>query len=286
MISSVEIDSLKVPGASLYYEVRGSGPVLLMIPGGPADANSFQGIAPHLTDEFTLVTYDPRGISRSRLDEPIDDRRIVELFADDAHRLLAAVGAEPAFVFGTSGGALIGLDLAARHPQQVNALVAHEPPAIALLPDSPRHRAAIQDVHDSYRSSGIGPAMQKFMVVSGLEAEGGRQPAASESQPERTPGMAEAMAQMQRNMDFFLAHYAVAVTTYEPNVAALKAGTTRIVAGIGKDSRGNLAQQASLALAERLGTQAVVFPGDHGGHMRHPDEFAIALRKVLVDYRT
>jgi len=98
--------------------------------------------------------------------------------------------------------------------------------------------------------------------------------------------MAEAMAQMQRNMDFFLAHYAVAVTTYEPNVAALKAGTTRIVAGIGKDSRGNLAQQASLALAERVGTQAVVFPGDHGGHMRHPDEFAIALRKVLVDYRT
>src|SRR5206468_11355368 len=100
MKTTVPITSerLGVPGASLYYEVRGSGPVLLMIPGGPADANSFQGIAPHLTDEFTLVTYDPRGISRSPLDEPIDDRRIVELFADDAHRLLAAVGTEPAFV--------------------------------------------------------------------------------------------------------------------------------------------------------------------------------------------
>ena len=234
MISSVKIDSLKVPGASLYYEVRGSGPVLLMIPGGPADANSFQGIAPHLTDEFTLVTYDPRGISRSPLDEPIDDRRIVELFADDAHRLLAAVGTEPAFVFGTSGGALIGLDLGARHPGQVQVLVAHEPPAIALLPDSPRHRAAIQDVHDTYRSSGIGPAMQKFMVVSGLEAEGGRQPAESGPRREPTPETADAMAQMQRNTEFFLAHYALAVTTYQPDIAALKAGSTRIVAAVGR----------------------------------------------------
>jgi pimeloyl-ACP methyl ester carboxylesterase len=36
-----ETKTLNVPGASLYYEVRGSGPVLLMMPGGPADAASF-----------------------------------------------------------------------------------------------------------------------------------------------------------------------------------------------------------------------------------------------------
>ena len=36
---------LKVPGASLYYEVRGSGPVFLMMPGGPADAGAFRRIA-------------------------------------------------------------------------------------------------------------------------------------------------------------------------------------------------------------------------------------------------
>lgn len=281
-MDSVKIDSLTVPGASLYYEVRGSGPVLLMIPGGPADANAFQGIAGHLTDQYTLVTYDPRGISRSRLDEPVEDRRIFEIFADDAYRLLASVGREPAFVFGTSGGALIGLELAASHPQHVQALVAHEPPAIALLPDSPRHLAAVQDVHDTYRSSGIGPAMQKFMVASGLEGERGQQPARSEPQHEQTPEMAEAMAQMERNMNFFLAHYALAVATYQPDIAALKAGSTRIVVGVGEDSRGNLAQQCGLALAERLGTPVVMFPGDHGGYMRHPREFAARLRKVLA----
>ncbi len=185
-------------------------------------------------------------------------------------------------MFGTSGGALIGLDLVTGHSEQVQVLVAHEPPAIALLADSPRHRAAIQDVHDTYVSSGIGPAMQKFMIASGLEGEGGQQRVGSEPRPEPTPETAEAMSQMQRNMEFFLAHYALAVSTYQPDITALKAGSTRIVAGVGEDSKENLAQQGALTLAERLGTPVVIFPGDHGGYMRHPREFAETLRKVLA----
>lgn len=47
-MNQVRADTLKVPGANLYYEVRGSGPVLLMIPGGPADATAFAAIAPLL----------------------------------------------------------------------------------------------------------------------------------------------------------------------------------------------------------------------------------------------
>ena len=39
--AALKTQSLKVHGASIYYEVRGSGPVLLMIPGGPADASAF-----------------------------------------------------------------------------------------------------------------------------------------------------------------------------------------------------------------------------------------------------
>src|SRR5690349_17678061 len=108
---STKEDHLKVPGASLYYQIQGSGPVLLMIPGGPTDANIFAGIAPRLSDRYTVVTYDPRGLSRSKLDVLPEDQRIVEIFADDAHRLLAAVRSEPAFVFGNSGGALLGLAL-------------------------------------------------------------------------------------------------------------------------------------------------------------------------------
>jgi hypothetical protein len=58
-----KVDTVRVAGASLYYEVRGSGPVLLMIGAGAADAASFNGIAAHLADQYTVVSYDRRGES-------------------------------------------------------------------------------------------------------------------------------------------------------------------------------------------------------------------------------
>jgi len=269
-------ETLKVPGASIYYEVRGSGPVLLMMPGGPADASAFRRIAGHLDSHYTVVTYDPRGLSHSTLDAPVQDERIVEIFADDAHRLLTATAKERAFVFASSGGAVIGLELAARHPEQVRTLVSHEPPAPALLPDTVRERAAMEEIYQTYRTAGIGPAMQKFMVQTRIR--GGPPPA---PQGEPTPEMLEAMAQMQRNMDFWLGHYFRAIAGYEPDFGALKTGSCRIVPAVGDESRGELAHQGGLGLAERLGTEAVVFPGAHGGFESHAAEFAARLRAVL-----
>src|SRR5207302_5950443 len=144
--AQVKTATLNVPGASLYYEVRGAGPVLLMMPGGPADAGAFRNIAGYLDSDYTVVTYDPRGLSHSTLEVPVQDDRIVEIFADDAHRLLTATAKEPAFVFASSGGAVIALELAARHPEQVRTLVSHEPPAPALLPDPARERAAMEEI--------------------------------------------------------------------------------------------------------------------------------------------
>jgi len=180
-MNSTKEDQLKVPGASLYYETRGSGPVLLLIPGGPTDATIFAGLAPRVSDSYTVVTYDPRGLSRSKLDVLPEDRRIVEIFADDAHRLLTAVGSEPAFVFGNSGGALVGLALVTRYPQQVRTLVAHEPPAATLLPDGSAALVAMQEVYDTYRSTGIGPAMQKFLVAAGIPDPWGQNPRTASS---------------------------------------------------------------------------------------------------------
>lgn len=59
--------------------------------------------------------------------------------------------------------------------------------------------------------------------------------------------------------------------------------------GVGRDSAGPLAHRGGPAVAERLGTVAMVFPGDHGGFMGgeydqagEPDAFAAALREVLA----
>ncbi len=202
----------------------------------------------------------------------------MEIFADDAHRLLTATAKERAFVFASSGGAVIGLELAARHPEQIRTLVSHEPPAPALLPDTARERTAMEEIYQTYRTAGIGPAMQKFMVQTRIRSGPPPPP-----QGEPTPEMREAMAQMQRNMDFWLGHYFRAIAAYEPDFGALKAGSSRIVPAVGDESRGELAHEGGLGLAERLGTKAVVFPGAHGGFDSHAAEFAARLREVLED---
>jgi pimeloyl-ACP methyl ester carboxylesterase len=108
-MSQTTTDTLKVPGASLYYEVSGSGPLLLLIAGAPADASGFAGIAGQLTDRYTVVAYDWRGAARSPLDAPPNDLPDgglpMQVQADDAERLLAALADGPAYVLGCSGGA-------------------------------------------------------------------------------------------------------------------------------------------------------------------------------------
>jgi pimeloyl-ACP methyl ester carboxylesterase len=87
--SNLAIDTLDVPGARLYYEVRGSGSLLLML-GSPMDSTGFAAMAAELADAYTVVTYDPRGISNSTREDTTQDVT-PELQADDIHRLLSAL---------------------------------------------------------------------------------------------------------------------------------------------------------------------------------------------------
>jgi pimeloyl-ACP methyl ester carboxylesterase len=270
--------TLSVPGASLYYEVRGSGPVLLMIPGGPADASAFRNIAGHLDSHYTVVTYDPRGLSHSKLESPLEKELIVQVFADDVHRLLAAVaGKDKGFVFASSGGATISLELAARHPEQLDTLVVHEPPSPSLQPDPDRVWNGMKEVVATYRNGDAGAAMQKFAALIRLRDHGA--PPAPEGEP--TPESREAKAQMQRNMDLFFTDYMEAIADYEPDFDALKIASCRIVAAVGDKSRGELAHDGGRGLAKRLKTKAVVFPGAHTGFDSHAARFAVKLREVL-----
>lgn len=190
-------ESLRVPGASLYYEIMGSGPLLLMICGGPTDADAYAGVAELLSDRYTVVTYDPRGNSRSSVDAPEEDQSVA-LHADDATRLLAAIGGVPVYVFGNSNGAMVGLEMVARDPGQVQTLVAHEPPTLELLPDKELNRAQAQDVYQTYRSAGADAAMAKFMAFGGFE--GGPESAPG---PQSEPGPEDlaSMARTGRNIE-------------------------------------------------------------------------------------
>ncbi|WP_189867280.1 alpha/beta fold hydrolase [Streptomyces poonensis] len=256
-----EIKSLQVPGARLHYEVRGAGPLLLMIAGAPADAGALAGPAACLADRYTVVTYDQRGLSRSTLTTTPTDQDVT-VFSQDASLLLAALGDEPAFVLGNSGGALTALDLAVRHPEQVRALVVHEPPVPEVLPDREQWRAVFQDVHDTYREHGAAAAMGKFIAT----VDGPDSPPPAMPDPSQMPAEAlEMMGRIQGNLDHFLAHVLLPVLRFEPDIAALRSGPVPVTVGVGEASGNGVPVLAARVLAEKLGTEPLAFPGDHQG---------------------
>jgi acetyltransferase/esterase len=63
------MSTLKVPGAQLSYEVEGSGPLLILIPGAAGVGEVFHQVARELSARYHVVTYDRRGFSRSQLDQ-------------------------------------------------------------------------------------------------------------------------------------------------------------------------------------------------------------------------
>lgn len=274
-ISKVAAEKLSVPGATLYYEVRGSGPVLLCIPGGPADAGAFRKLAEELASDYTVVTYDPRGLSHSPLEGPFDDERAIEINAEDAHRLISAITDGKANVLGSSGGAVISLELAKRYGDQIATLVAHETPCADVMPDPAKARSEFIDITDTYKTAGLGAAFPKFAAHAGIR--GGPPP----QQGDPTPEQLEAMAMFQRNMDFWFGHTMRAIGLYEPDYKALKSAPCRIVSGVGDESRGEPAHEGGVNLAKKLGSEPAVFAGGHGGFESHTTEFAKKLREVL-----
>ena len=112
-------------GDELYFEVRGTGPPLLLSPGGGGDGAAYSLIADILCDEFKVITYDRRASARSTMNEPQNFE--ISQQSRDAVAVLQAVGETSAFVVGNSSGAVIALDMAKTHRQAVRAIVAHEP---------------------------------------------------------------------------------------------------------------------------------------------------------------
>jgi pimeloyl-ACP methyl ester carboxylesterase len=278
--------TIDIPGGTLRYEVRGSGPVLLML-GAPMAAADFDTLAEALAGDHTVITQDPRGISGSRLENP-DQDSTPELRADDAAAVLDAIGVESADVFGSSGGAVTGLALVARHPGRVNTLIAHEPPLLELLPDAAEQRAAVENTIETFHRDGLGAAWMAFMASarsgSGAEPQEQQQPQPQE-QPQHEeseqPAHGQPSEESLANGRHFFTHEIRGTTRYLPDIPALTSGRSRVIVGFGADSTGLVTLQTSLALAELLGSTPVEFPGDHGGFMGHPAEFAATLQRTL-----
>lgn len=254
-------------GAELYHEVRGSGPALLMISGAGGDAGYYSAVAEVLADAFTVITYDRRGNSRStgRSPEPMRLARQ----AADARALIGELAGGRSLVFGNSGGAIIGLTLAALHPGSVAGLVAHEPPAVNVLPDGDPARDFFAEVAALYREGGAPAAGRRFAET--VRGEGAY----------RWPD--ELWKRFLGNQDHLFGTEWPGFAAFRPDEQALRAAPFPIVLGAGTEDLDTYYGRPSVEIARRMGAPWVEFPGIHMEFLRHPDRFATALRALLVD---
>src|ERR671924_917159 len=165
---------LETAGADIAYDVHGplptadGRPPLFMI-GQPMDASGFGALASHFPDR-TVVTYDPRGLGRStRRDGRVDQSPTVQ--ANDVHAVIEALGAGPVDMFASSGGAVTALAVVAAYPDDVVALVAHEPPLIPVLPDAEAAERARAGFRDAYEAKGWGAGMAAFIAMTSWRGE-------------------------------------------------------------------------------------------------------------------
>lgn len=105
----------------LYYEVRGTGYPLLMIMGLTANATWWPPeLLDSLAKDFKVITFDNRGAGSS---SRTDDSFTMVTMADDAAKLMDALGVDKAHVLGISMGGMIGQELVLKYPDRVNKLI-------------------------------------------------------------------------------------------------------------------------------------------------------------------
>jgi len=268
--TDVTTATLDVTGAGLHYELRGHGPLVLLI-GTPMDADSFAPLADLLATEHTVLTTDTRGIRRSCVDDPDADPSI-ETRADDLARLITHVDRGPAAVLGSSGGAVTVLALAQNHPEAVRTVVAHEPPLTELLPDRAERHAGAEDMISKWFAGDYEGSWRAFLANANIHLPEEVFQAVFGGEPD---------AQTRADTDYQYGHLFRPSTHWRPDVARLREVAPQVVVGIGEASAQQVCDRTSRALAARLETEPVLFPGGHIGFVDDPVAFAPHLRAVL-----
>jgi hypothetical protein len=146
-----------------------------------------------------------------------------------------------------------------------------------LLDDPSEALAADRELQEIYRREGVDAAMGAFFAMNGLGGEG------DETPPEfdMPPDAAETFERVSGNFEYWLAHGMIPLSTYRPDIDALRLGKPGIVIAVGEASAGQQIHEMGMALARKLRIEPTSFPGDHMGFETDPKAFADALHRAL-----
>jgi pimeloyl-ACP methyl ester carboxylesterase len=257
-----------VNGARIYYEVRGRGPSVLFVSGATGDAGHHSKVADALADDFTVVTYDRRGNSRSP--RPAGwTKTTMEEQADDAAQLLASIECRPATVFGTSGGAVITCCMLLRHPDAIRGAILHEPPLAAVVPEAAASMGDMKDMIAQALARGGPPAAVEAFV---RDAAGN----AFDAIP------AEVRGRMMGNGETLFGAEIESFLSFRPDERELSAVKLPVRLLLGETTT-PLFDAATRWLAERLRVPVGRLGGGHTPYFDEPEAMARALRPIFLE---
>ncbi len=149
-----------VNGIKLWYAEFGQGAPVILLHGGLANSNYWGLLVRALAPHYRVIVVDSRGHGRSSRDaRPYG----YDLMADDVVGLMDYLKIDKAALVGWSDGAIIGLDIALRHPQRLSKLF-----AFAANSDP----SAVKDVeHDPVFSAFIARARREYETLSPTPTE-------------------------------------------------------------------------------------------------------------------
>jgi pimeloyl-ACP methyl ester carboxylesterase len=104
----------------LYWESTGEGEPVLLVMGLGLSGGAWWRTVDALSRRFRVITFDNRGVGRSR---GLTPAYTTEALADDAVAVLDALEIAEANVYGLSLGGMVAQQIALRHPRRVRSLV-------------------------------------------------------------------------------------------------------------------------------------------------------------------
>lgn len=261
---------IKIDGGTLFVEMAGDGPPLVMLAGLASDCLSWEPIKPFLAERFRLIMPDNRGAGRTTL--PYDGVTLPRMAAD-VLAVLDALGIERAPVLGHSMGGLIALDAAAAAPGRLGPLVLT---ASAPLPNA--RNMAVFDSLIALRQNGVSPQLWLPVLFTWLFRKSWfAQPGAVEE------AIRLALAHPYPQSDAAFTAQIEAVRAYRPP-AALKDLRARVLAVLGNEDLLFAPQAALDALARYPGfelSHRFVEDAGHSLHWDQPEAVASAVTAFL-----
>src|SRR6266851_6263463 len=264
MTTDTKTQSATTSPSTLYYEMRGSGAPVLLIPGTPGDGGQFEALADVMARDRLVITYDRVGTSRSPAPSGWSTTNVAEQ-ADDAVRLLRSLTTEPATVFGTSNGALIALELALRHPTVVAKAVLHEAPLLSVLSDPEPVGSMLGELIGTAMAVGGPPAaLQAFLRFAYGDT-------IVDSWSDDLRGRFLANAEMVFGVEL------PAFQAYRPDEGALASPHAPLLVVVGAEQRSPFFLEAAAWLSSHSSSPLIRTPGAHGPKFSCPEALASML---------